>query len=68
MEREGTGNGLGSGSPFRQLDERGRVAVVREGLPCLRKPLFDAPEKGDRRGPCRPVARLALRAQMSAES
>lgn len=68
MEREGTGNGLGSGSPFRQLDERGRVAVVREGLPGLRKPLFDSPEKRDRRSPRRPVARLALRAQMRAES
>jgi hypothetical protein len=55
MEREGTGNGLGSGSAFRQLDER------------LRKPLFDSPEKRDRRGPRRPVARLALRAQMSAK-
>jgi hypothetical protein len=67
MEREGTSKGLGSGSAFRQLDERSRVAVGGEGLPRLRKPLFDLPEKRDRRGPRRPVARLALRAQMSAE-
>jgi len=67
VEREGTGNGLGSGSAFRQLDERGRVAVVCEGLPRLHKPLFDSPEKRHGRGPRRPVARLALRAEMSAE-
>jgi hypothetical protein len=67
MEREGTSNGLGSGSAFRQLDERGRVAVGREGLPRLRQLLFDSPEKRDRRCPSRPVTRLALRAQMGAE-
>jgi hypothetical protein len=67
MERQGACDGFGSGSAFRQLDERGRVAIVREGLPRLHKPLSDSPEKRDGRGPRRPVARLPLRAQMSAE-
>jgi hypothetical protein len=68
MEREGAGDGLGSSGAFSQLEKRGRVAVVREGLPRLRKSLFDTPEKRDRASPRRPVARLPLRAQMSAES
>src|SRR5918994_4759033 len=68
MEREGTSNGLGSGSAFRQIDERGRVAVGREGLPRLRKPLFDSPEKRDRRRPRRSVTGLACGTQVSAKS
>jgi hypothetical protein len=67
MERQGAGDGLGSGRTFRQLDKRGRVAMLREGLPRVGKPLFHTPQKGDRRRPCRPIAGLLLRAQMSAE-
>jgi hypothetical protein len=67
VQRQGVGDGLGSGGAFRQLDEWGRVAVVREGGPRLGEPLFNSPEKRDRRGPRRTVPRLPLRAQMSAQ-
>jgi hypothetical protein len=67
VERQGAGDGLGSGRALRQLEEWGRVAMLREGVPSLRKPLFDTPEQRDGRSPRRPVARLPLRAQMGAE-
>lgn len=67
VKRQGAGDRLGPGGAFRQLEEWSRVAVVREGSPRLRKPLFDSPQKRDRRRPRRTVARLPLRAQMSAE-